>query len=299
MDVRELPVEEIVLDPNLNLRDRLDPETVERYAEAWDRLPPLAVFEVDGRWLLVDGFHRHAAALARRRATVGAVVQAGTFAEALDFAAAANLAHGLPLTRGERRRAVEVKLRLHPDQSDRHLAKELGVGRELVARVRGQLVESGQIPAVEGRVGADGKTYPTPAGLPRDPNEHLPRGPVNRDDAPPRRPGEAPWDDTTDPLPYPDTGDDPRGARPPGATPWDDDGRRDARELARSGPVPVAAPTIDEMLEVMTRQVMELVSWIEAEGFRAAYPGAGRHARGLFQAAVQGLADRVDGLNAA
>ncbi len=31
MDIRDLPLHELVLDPNLNLRDRLDQETVERY----------------------------------------------------------------------------------------------------------------------------------------------------------------------------------------------------------------------------------------------------------------------------
>ena len=53
---------------------------------------------------------------------------------ALDFVAGVNLFHGLPLTRSERRRAVDVKLRLHHDWSDRRLAEELGVSRELVAK---------------------------------------------------------------------------------------------------------------------------------------------------------------------
>lgn len=301
MEALELPVDEIVLDPNLNLRDRLDPETVERYAEVWDRLPPVAIFEVDGRWLLVDGFHRHAAAIARHRPTIPAIIQQGTLSEALDYAAGANLSHGLPLTRAERRRAVEVKLRLHPDLSDRNLARELGVGRELIARVRAQLVESGQIPAVEGRRGADGKVYPS---LPKDPNERLPRGQDRGLDSPNlghRKATDAPWDDTTDPLPY--LGNQgPSPANPPQAdlAPWEDQpASPSARDLARSGPVPVAAPTIDEMLEIMTRQLMELVSWIEAEGFREAYRHSGKHARSLFLASVEGLNQRVDALTAA
>lgn len=303
MEALELPVDEIVLDPNLNLRDRLDPETVERYTEVWDRLPPVAVYEVDGRWLLVDGFHRHAAAIARHRPTIPAIIQQGTLTDALDYAAGANLSHGLPLTRAERRRAVEVKLRLHPDMSDRNLAKELGVGRELIARVRAQLVESGQIPAVEGRRGADGKVYPSPS-LAKDPNERLPRGQAGGQDgpAPGRRPAaDAPWDDTTDPLPYPgnEGGSPPSGPRA-ALAPWEDDGATlPARDLARSGPVPVTAPTIDEMLEIMTRQLMELVSWIEAEGFRDAYLHSSKHARSLFLASVEGLNQRVDALTAA
>src|SRR5437588_9676651 len=115
MDIRDVRVEELVLDPNLNLRDRLDEETVERYIEAWERMPPVTVFEVDGRWLLADGFHRHAAAVMAGCTTLPAEVRPGTFAEALDFVAGVNSFHGLPLSRAERRRAVEVKLRLHHD----------------------------------------------------------------------------------------------------------------------------------------------------------------------------------------
>src|SRR5262249_34186980 len=152
MDVRSVPLDDLVLDPNLNLRDRLDDETVERYADAWDRMPPITVFEVDGRWLLADGFHRHAAAARLGRRSIRAEIRPGTFAEALDFVASVNLFHGLPLTRAERRRAVEVKLRLHHEWSDRRLSEELAVGRELIAKIRRQLVESGQVPDNAGRV---------------------------------------------------------------------------------------------------------------------------------------------------
>ena len=62
MNIRDLPLDELVLDPSLNLRDRLDDFTVERYADSWERMPPITVFEVDGRLLLADGFHRHASA---------------------------------------------------------------------------------------------------------------------------------------------------------------------------------------------------------------------------------------------
>ena len=87
MDLRELPLDDLILDPNLNLRDRLDGFTVERYTEAWGQMPPVTVFEVEGRWLLADGFHRHAAAVQLGRRTVPAEVRTGTFADALDHAA--------------------------------------------------------------------------------------------------------------------------------------------------------------------------------------------------------------------
>lgn len=288
VDVRELPVDEIVLDPTLNLRDQLDPDAIERYAESSEDLPPVSVFEVDGQWLLADGFHRHAAYVSRNRSKIPARVHEGTYADALSFAAGANLTHGLPLRRQERRRAVEVKLRLDPDRSDRQLAKELGVSRDLVAKVRNDLVGAGQIGPGEGRLGADGKFYPNP-GLSRDPNEFLP----GRADMPeePRERREP--DDDDDSGRHRGRSQDDHGASAPGA-----EGElspigtlADLREMARSGPVPVATPTIDEMLELMTRQVMEVVCWVEGDDFATAFSAAGPHARQRFHVAVQALVD--------
>lgn len=286
MEQRDLPLEDLILDPNLNLRDRLDQETVERYAEAWGQLPPVTVFEVEDQWLLADGFHRHAAAAASDRKTIPAEIRSGTYADALEFASGANLHHGLPLSRPERRRAVEVKLRLHHDWSDRRLAEDLGVGRELVGRVRKQLIEANQIPAMEGRVGSDGKVYPS-AGLPKDPNEHRPGGPpIAQQDDPRDRGGResdaAPWDDAVHPLP---PVNEPAAVVPP----WEVGAGMDAKALARSGPIGVAEPTIDEMIAMMTRQVNEVVSWIEADGFTEAYQNAQGKARNQFQVAVHQL----------
>src|SRR3954466_14430747 len=85
MDIRDLPLEELVLDPNLNLRDRLDEFTVERYADSWERLPPITVYEIRGRFLVADGFHRHAAAVLLGLETIQAEVRKGTMTDALDF----------------------------------------------------------------------------------------------------------------------------------------------------------------------------------------------------------------------
>jgi ParB-like chromosome segregation protein Spo0J len=293
MDIRKLPVDELVLDPNLNLRDRLDDFTVERYAESWERLPPITVFEVEGRWLVADGFHRHAAAVLLSRRTIPAEVRTGTFADALDFVAGVNLFHGLPLSRAERRRAVEIKLKFHHDWSDRRLAEELGVSRELVAKTRRSLIEGGQIPQNAERVGADGKTYT--AGLPKDPNERRPKGqPIAQQDEPSAsdRPGRnrdvdvPPWDDASTPLPAPSIE---RAAALAGES-------ADARFAAQAQVLPAADPTIDEMLAMMARRIMEVIQWTNAEGFTEAYRTAGGNARGLFQSAVIKLAARADQL---
>jgi hypothetical protein len=292
VEIKEIALDELVLDPNLNLRDRLDDFTVERYADSWQRLPPIVVWDVDGRLVVADGFHRHAAAVMLGKRSIKAEVMHGTFTEALDFVASVNLFHGLPLTRAERRRAVEVKLKLHHDWSDRRMAEELAVSRELVAKIRRQLIDGNQIPNNPGRVGADGKLYSS-AGLPKDPNERLPKKAEREDprDRGGREADPAPWDDTTSPLP-PVTKQAPATSK--AKPPWEDD-LADAKRVALQ-PITEAAPSIDEMLTLMTRQIMEMINWTQAEGFSDAYRNAGANARGLFQTAVIKLAARADQL---
>ncbi|MGE3822220.1 MAG: ParB N-terminal domain-containing protein [Isosphaeraceae bacterium] len=297
MEILELPLDDLILDPNLNLRDRLDDFTVERYADSWQRLPPITVYDVDGQLLLADGFHRHAAAVMSGKKTIPAEIRQGSFNDALDFVASVNLFHGLPLTRAERRRAVEVKLKLHHDWSDRRMAEELAVSRELVAKIRRQLIDGNQIPNNPGRIGADGKLY-TSAGLPKDPHERLPKGPAEADREDPRDRGgreadAAPWDDTKDPLP-PVTEGLPAVARV--APPWETVEVPDARRAALAEPIQPSAPTIDEMIGLMTKRIMEVVAWSQAEGFQDAYRTASANARGLFQTAVIKLAARSDQL---
>lgn len=283
MEIRDVPLDEMVLDPALNLRDRLDQDTVDRYMDSYDRLPPVTVYLIDGRWLLADGIHRHAAAVTLGKRSIQAEVRHGTFEEALDYVAGANLFHGLPLSRTERRRAIEVKLRIHHERSDRHLAEEMGVGRELVAKLRRTLIEGGQIPNSSTRLGADGKTYPA---LPKDPNERRPRTNLEGGQQPESEratvsTASAPWEDA------PISQGKPKGDVPP----WAGDGP-DARAIARE-PVVSSAPTIEELLGLMTRQIKEVVDWTYGEGFVESYRSASANSRGLFQAAAIKLAART------
>ena len=64
----------------------------------------------------------------------------------------------------------------------------------------------------------------------------------------------------------------------------------------RAVPVDADGSTIDEMLELMAKQVNEVVTWTKAEGFNEAYRSASGNARGLFQAAVFNLASRAERL---
>lgn len=289
----DLPLDDLVLEPNLNLRDQLDEETVQRYAESWDRLPPVTVFQDDDRWLLADGFHRHGAAVRLGKRTIPSEVRPGGYREAMDYAACANMRHGLALTRAERRRAVEIKLRLHPDWSDRRIADAMAVSPQTVARVRKSLLESHQIPEGDTRIGADGKAYP--AGLARDPELEGPRSVPDQDDRPPHdendRHGEG--NPTRSKARAQRLDDETEHDGP------DDDGSgtsADHKARALADPPEPVAPTIDELLQLMARQVSEVLQWSRGEGFDEAYATASASARRAFQKSVAALAQRADEL---
>jgi hypothetical protein len=171
----------------------------------------------------------------------------------------------------------------------------LAVSRELVKKIRDQLVKSNQIPNNPGRVGSDGKLYTT-AGLPKDENERLPRDnkQAGADDEPAERSrrtmtvSTAPWEETKSEAAA-KVGKSGHGHDAP---PFD----REARDAAMAVPVNLESSTIDEMLELMARQVNEVVTWTKAEGFVEAYRTAGANARGLFQTAVFNLAARAERL---
>ena len=65
----------------------LDVARVQRYTRVLDKLPAVTVFRLeDQTLLLVDGYHRVAAAQPAGRATVDAEIRDGTRADALQFA---------------------------------------------------------------------------------------------------------------------------------------------------------------------------------------------------------------------
>ena len=58
MNARTLTLTDVLLDESLQVRQRLDDDTVERYREVLDDLPPVLVYDITGKLFLTDGFHR-------------------------------------------------------------------------------------------------------------------------------------------------------------------------------------------------------------------------------------------------
>lgn len=105
-DSKLFPIADLLRDPELQVRGKLDRGTVQRYAQNYNSgitMPPVRVALVDCVHLVVDGWHRIAALETLGRETVEAVVVTVTAQEARWMAAEANLTHGLPLKRSELR----------------------------------------------------------------------------------------------------------------------------------------------------------------------------------------------------
>ncbi|MDE2200870.1 MAG: ParB N-terminal domain-containing protein [Rhodospirillales bacterium] len=152
----------VIADPALQPRvDGIDPDHVralEAVAEAW---PPLRVVVQGDGFLLIDGFHRLAAAQNLRLAEVPVeVLDSPEDGDLTSLAFAFNVAHGMPLTLADRRAFAGRLLRQHPDWSDREIGRRAGLVQPTIAKVRQDLERDATIAPAETRRGRDGRVYP-------------------------------------------------------------------------------------------------------------------------------------------
>jgi len=86
--VHQVEIDCLFADTPVDPRAHLDASKVGRYAAILDQLPPVVVFKTERGLLLVDGYHRVAAAQALGRTTVAADVTVGSRSDALRYAIA-------------------------------------------------------------------------------------------------------------------------------------------------------------------------------------------------------------------
>jgi ParB-like chromosome segregation protein Spo0J len=121
----KVAISEITLADDINIRQGLREDAVERYAEILDELPPITLWRPNGKLLLVDGWHRIAAARRLGRTDIEAEVHEGDRTEAMVAAILANTKHGVPLSMAERNEGI-VRLAQAGWRQNR-IARELGL----------------------------------------------------------------------------------------------------------------------------------------------------------------------------
>jgi hypothetical protein len=151
-DVSSVPISTLDLDPVLQLRP-LDEENVLRLMEVLDDLDPVEVFkECEGARLrnwLANGYHRLEAHRRAGRTHIMASLRDGSKRDALLHAIATNGRSGLPLSREDKRRAIEHVL-ADPELgklSSRAIADRCRVDHKTVEAIRKRSGESPQMGA--------------------------------------------------------------------------------------------------------------------------------------------------------
>jgi len=171
-DAKTIPLESIRIDGATQPRCMIDEAAVAEYAEDMRDgfpFPPVTVFHDGAVNWLADGFHRYHGARRAGLDSILARVESGTVSDARWFACGANRTHGLRRTNADKRRAVEMALKEHPEKSDRAIAEHVGVHHDTVAGVRAQVADSATCQNTGTRTGADGKRYPVPPPRPIPP----------------------------------------------------------------------------------------------------------------------------------
>ena len=105
MLIKEVPT------TGFQIRVAMDKKTVAEYKELMKdgtKFPPITIYDVGGTLMLVDGFHRLAAAKAAKLKEVEVEIQVGTRGEALKAALSANQSHGLRRTNADKRIAMQM-----------------------------------------------------------------------------------------------------------------------------------------------------------------------------------------------
>lgn len=173
---RQLRLDRITIDLTLQPRvEGIDPDHVRTLEDAHDMWPPLVVVAHEGTYVLVDGYHRYAAAQNLGLETVIVdVVDMPADGDLKALAFALNAQHGRPLSLTDRRQEAGRLLQAHPTWADREIGRRCGIAQPTVARLRTDLETSAQIEQTDVRLGRGGYTYTVGTNAKQRPTGELP-----------------------------------------------------------------------------------------------------------------------------
>ncbi len=156
-----LKIEEISIDADIQPRvGGLDADHVRALEETPEAWPPVVAVLRDGAYVLVDGFHRFAAAQNLELEAVPVrVIDLPVDGDLHSLAFALNAEHGRPLSLTDRRAFAERLLRAHPEVSNMEVSRRAGLSPTTVAGIRDALEARAMIEPAPRRIGADGSVY--------------------------------------------------------------------------------------------------------------------------------------------
>lgn len=161
-EIKEVPIAEIIGKSDFNMREELDKELVVQYKKNLSIIVdenPIKIYDTPSGLILYDGFHRIAAARQLNWTEIKANVKKGSVQDAYAAACLANLKHGKPLSRDERRKAIKKYIKLKVKLSNVLIANAIGVHETTILRHRRELEAAGEIEPQEKRLSSDGSLY--------------------------------------------------------------------------------------------------------------------------------------------
>ncbi len=135
-DVQQVRISDLTQDKTIQVRSSLEEDAIDRYKACFDALPPVEVVRTADGNLLADGFHRVTAAKQLGHTHIAANVREGTREDAEEIALLSNNTHGVPLRPWERDRAILRLHKLHPEWSNREMARRMAVSEGTVRNLR-------------------------------------------------------------------------------------------------------------------------------------------------------------------
>jgi hypothetical protein len=128
-----VPIANIVLRPEWQVRQAMNHRVINTYVTATihGKMPPIRLGRVNGALMLVDGWHRLAAAKRIEREDITAVIEDMTEDQARWAAAEANTMHGLQLKPGEKRAVFRRYVQTKQHQDGQHFKSYRDIAREL------------------------------------------------------------------------------------------------------------------------------------------------------------------------
>jgi ParB-like chromosome segregation protein Spo0J len=157
-----VPIQRLLVNGSPRL-SRPDQDHISMLAQVLEDLPPIVVHR--RTMTVIDGVHRLEAFRLQGAKDVRIRFFDGSDQEAFVEAVRLNRAHGKPLTLQERQQAAVRVLRIHPEWSDRAIARLCGLSPKTVGARRQR--QAGEFAQLKYRVGLDGKTRRVDASIDR------------------------------------------------------------------------------------------------------------------------------------